>query len=662
MRRYLLSACLILCVLAGLPVPVTAQDNNAPARITPLQMEARLCEQQCLRQPVEVSLENLPSPSYQRVDVLFLFDVTGSMRGEVAEAQREGARIARDIQALVPSSRFALGQFADYNIPSAVPWELIQAFTPQADQIIAGINELTIVSGGDTPESSTRALYEASQLGWRADATRLVVLFTDAPPHETDQETGVTFSGVLQTLAANDIRILAIDSSGPGIQALRRASEETDGRYFALGETANLGTTVVNRIEEEVEEERQRNQLRWVAQAPGSSAWVTSDPQRLDYPQDGTLNASATLEFCPADYNLQRGDYNFDVQLQNERQQFGSVAMNVAYSPKCVDLFVPDNAADDGDACSDARAEVFWESPSIVVRQNPDGGATFQYPRPGTENYVYVSVQNIGLEPAESAEMVLYASPRVIVADYPADWREIARESFTLPPGETVRLGPFPWQPSGVPVSLRVEVTDVRDDVEERNDIACDSNIAQMNRLPLQLEHYSLVPAELAAFYPLLIRSPDSMGYESLDFIVQSGRVDRPHTARMLLTEPLFDSERSPDDRIGYQLQGIETTLQTTGQRDAVADYLPGFGAQATGFLLVSSPDSEIGGPVTIGLEARDRIVAAATVDLFPPEPILTDTQRPSGSPLLPVLIPIGLFFLLMIAAALGFSARLMRR
>ena len=56
-------------------------------------------------------------------------------------------------------------------------------FTTDVQQMKENLNSLFAAGGGDGPEAMTAALKAAVDLDWRADAAKMCILITDAPPH-----------------------------------------------------------------------------------------------------------------------------------------------------------------------------------------------------------------------------------------------------------------------------------------------------------------------------------------------------------------------------------------------------------------------------------------------------------------------------------------------
>lgn len=62
-------------------------------------------------------------------------------------------------------------------------------FTTDISVMKKNLNSLVADGGGDGPEAVAEALDEALLSEWRVDATKLVILITDAPPHGIGEPT-----------------------------------------------------------------------------------------------------------------------------------------------------------------------------------------------------------------------------------------------------------------------------------------------------------------------------------------------------------------------------------------------------------------------------------------------------------------------------------------
>lgn len=141
------------------------------------------------------------------VDIVFLVDASGSM-AHCIEALKtnirafvttmvEGAGGPNSTGPVVKDFRIKVVGFRDVNCDEV--WFVDNPFSSSVDQVYAQLSALEAVGGGDEPESLLDGLHRVCSMGqtdqgappdpsrwrYRRDATRVVVVFTDASFHPT---------------------------------------------------------------------------------------------------------------------------------------------------------------------------------------------------------------------------------------------------------------------------------------------------------------------------------------------------------------------------------------------------------------------------------------------------------------------------------------------
>lgn len=121
-----------------------------------------------------------------KTDILFAFDLSGSMMDVISGAQQEATRFMKTVAARIGSEHFGVTGFSDYG---DIPYRLYQPITKDRDLVQAAINGLSLVDGGDAPEAYGRLTYESfsdPNVGWREGSKRYLVIFGDSIPHDPD--------------------------------------------------------------------------------------------------------------------------------------------------------------------------------------------------------------------------------------------------------------------------------------------------------------------------------------------------------------------------------------------------------------------------------------------------------------------------------------------
>jgi predicted ribosomally synthesized peptide with SipW-like signal peptide len=188
-----------------------------------------VCEDGCL-QALDVAFE-----SGGLVDIVVVFDDTGSMSGEISTLQSEVTSLTDDIENAGIDARYALVSFKDIE-------ELDQDFT-DASTFQTAVNALSASGGGDTPEDNLDALAVAtgnaaaqdgagaSLSAFRSGAQRVIIDITDvgASP-ETDVDTRFSQSDVEGFLDGGNFSFYAVApaSVGPGSVSKRDIADNVD--------------------------------------------------------------------------------------------------------------------------------------------------------------------------------------------------------------------------------------------------------------------------------------------------------------------------------------------------------------------------------------------------------------------------------------------------
>jgi len=163
-------------------------------------------------------------------DVVFVFDTTGSMSNEIEGVKRICLRFANELAASNIDVRLGLVTFGD---------EIREVFEPvaQPEQFRMWVSGLSANGGGDNPENALKALETAAGMQLRESAQKVLVLITDAPPHEAANSRGRT----LTTHSVDDAFIALLNQAGATVYSIaddvrqyHTISERTGGMFFEI--------------------------------------------------------------------------------------------------------------------------------------------------------------------------------------------------------------------------------------------------------------------------------------------------------------------------------------------------------------------------------------------------------------------------------------------
>lgn len=174
----------------------------------------------------------------RKADIMFVLDCTGSMQGEIDAIRDAIMAFADTIQSDGVRARVGLIEFRDRLIGEEARVLTFdgQPFTSDPAAFRKEVSVLRATGGGDEPESSLDAVMLALRQPFAADASKVIVLVTDASPHIPDKETK-SVEDVSQTIRGAGIQqfYLVARVQDPKSQVYLKLIEGTSGLAFELG-------------------------------------------------------------------------------------------------------------------------------------------------------------------------------------------------------------------------------------------------------------------------------------------------------------------------------------------------------------------------------------------------------------------------------------------
>jgi Mg-chelatase subunit ChlD len=116
------------------------------------------------------------------LDIVIVFDSTGSMAGEIDQVKSQIERIGKTLMKLIPDTRISFCTYRDegddYEV-KGIP------LTNNLQELTAFLETIYADAGGDLPEAVHTGLNWAIQKNsFRARARKVILIFGDAPPHD----------------------------------------------------------------------------------------------------------------------------------------------------------------------------------------------------------------------------------------------------------------------------------------------------------------------------------------------------------------------------------------------------------------------------------------------------------------------------------------------
>lgn len=184
------------------------------------------------------------------VDIVFAFDTTGSMGGEINGVKQTCIAFAQKLKDKKRDFRLGLVAFGDEVRGVYKP---SGDLTDNAEEFKSWISGLSATGGNDSPENQYAALKQASQMKFRSGTQKIVILITDAPPHHfgDSPDSGHPFidPDLMVDRAAAILKAQAITLYAVALNysEYRSLVSETSGEFYELTPGADF-TGIIDKI------------------------------------------------------------------------------------------------------------------------------------------------------------------------------------------------------------------------------------------------------------------------------------------------------------------------------------------------------------------------------------------------------------------------------
>jgi len=300
----------------------------------------------------------------EKGDVIFMFDLTGSMRDELLNVQNNSQNIMGAIRSVMGEADFGVVSHMDYNgvytgcgyeghYGSGIdyPYQLDQAITSEINDVSNAMNNLSSLGfGWDYPECYARVLYELTApdagIGWRMGSKKIVIAWLDNQPHDCSLGTGpdpgrdaianneddLNIEAALQGLVNNNIILYVLYSGKTNplenyLPLWKGYCTQTGGEAFQINSDGTIPGDVD--IDEFIAQIIQENvspieEVSLQVCTPGFENWLTNvSPENYTNVE---FTESISLPFdieITVPEGTQYGVYEFDICLIGDGIEFG---------------------------------------------------------------------------------------------------------------------------------------------------------------------------------------------------------------------------------------------------------------------------------------------------------------------------------------------------
>ncbi len=285
-----------------------------------------------VKEIIEVAIPDRQGTAFNRADIMFLVDVTGSYRDDIQTFRRQAEAIRRESQSLGADVHIGLASFSTiprypWGCSKDYPYRLDLPLVERGLGLAEALRELRIVtSGGGQRESQLDALFAVADdddAGWRQGSLRLVFLATDEAFTDKDKEPSYPGRGYMETLAKlieQRVQVWGLTSGG-SLDDVGRLANDTSGRQIPLSRDSS---EIVEAITEAVTVESSDLSVRLVPY--GDFFRLVRKIRPLDEPNasECVLENTNPLD-CDARKGVSPGDrVRFEVTLQGNGALIGT--------------------------------------------------------------------------------------------------------------------------------------------------------------------------------------------------------------------------------------------------------------------------------------------------------------------------------------------------
>ncbi|KAJ3035815.1 hypothetical protein HK097_004098 [Rhizophlyctis rosea] len=224
-----------------------------------------------------------------QLDLAFALDCTGSMGSATESIKDIATKLAESQKADV---NFALVSYRDHPPQDHSYVTNVYPFTSDLSTMTSYLAKQQAYGGGDGPEAVTAALHESLHLPWRPNATKVLIIIADAPPHGLGEHTDGFPNGdpdgrdplkIVIQMRAYGICVFSV-ACEPSLSSYKHAvdffefvASATGGSLIPLTSASLLPDVIVGGAKEQMELKKMLEQFTMDAEKAKKSGAKTDD-------------------------------------------------------------------------------------------------------------------------------------------------------------------------------------------------------------------------------------------------------------------------------------------------------------------------------------------------------------------------------------------------
>lgn len=202
-----------------------------------------------ITQTITVQIPGDASSIYDKADITFLVDVSGSYYDDITTFRNQANALVTEFDSIgndvtVGVASFSDFDFASYGSSNDYAYSLDLPLTTDHTKVQTTLDNLSILGGGNVGESQLEALYQLAtgkDVGWRQNSLPVIFLATDAGFNNSDTDTRYPGHGWAETTAAlqaKGIKVFGLMAGGD-IADVKEIATETGGETFTLSRNSS---------------------------------------------------------------------------------------------------------------------------------------------------------------------------------------------------------------------------------------------------------------------------------------------------------------------------------------------------------------------------------------------------------------------------------------